>query len=212
MDDNVLWWRKKILEEAARSLKKNFFEVFVEDKKEDIPKRILELIPETASVGIGGSASVRELKIIEMLLARKQKLIYHAPDMTREEALRKRHEALSADCYLASPQAVSVDGKLVFIDMNANRSAAVSFGPQKVILVAGFNKITFDEQSALFRAKNIAAPINAKRLNLKTPCAETGFCADCNSEQRICRVVEIMHKKPASTEVVVILCREEFGY
>ncbi len=212
MDENVLWWRKKILEKTARSLEKNLFEVFVEDKKVDIPKRILDLIPPASSVGLGGSMSIRELKIIETLLEREQKLIYHTPNMTREESLKRRREALTSDYYLASPQAVSIDGKLVFIDMHANRSAAVSFGPRKVILVAGFNKISHDELSAVFRAKNIAAPINAKRLNVKTPCAQNGVCSDCESEQRICRVVEIMHKRPPSTDIAVILCPEDIGY
>ena len=132
--------------------------------------------------------------------------------MTKEEAGKSRIEAFTADFYLASPQAVTMDGKVIFLDHHANRSAAVSFGPGSVILPTGFNKIAFDESSGIFRAKNVAAPINCKRLNLKTPCAETGICTDCDSPSRICRVLEVMHKKPASIKVKIVLCVEEFGY
>lgn len=212
MDENILWWRGKILEKTAQALIKNQFEVFVEYSNEDVVKRVLTLIPADASVGIGGSMSVRELKLIERLTERSQKLIYHTPAMSKEEANKKRIEAMSSDIYLASPQAISIDGKVVFLDSNANRTAAVSFGPKGVLLIAGFNKITFDEQSAIFRAKNIAAPINAKRLNLNTPCAQTGFCANCDSPQRICRVLEVFYKRPISTPVTIVLSAQELGY
>ena len=212
MDENVLDWRKKICIKTASSLQSNGFEVYITDDKSDCLNKIVSLIPIDATVGIGGSMSLRELGLIEVLQKRSQRLVFHTPGMSRDEALAKRREALHSDIYLASPQSVTMDGKLIFLDSNANRSSAVSFGPRKVILVAGFNKITPDEASGIRRAKEVAAPINARRLNLKTPCVQTGICSDCNSVDRICRVLEIIMKRPAPTEINVILCLEDIGY
>lgn len=190
----------------------NGFAVDIADTVEEAAALALEAIPSGASVGLGGSMTTREMKLPEKLSRLGHEIITHRHGMSREEALAKRREALTADVYIASPQAVTLDGKLVFVDMHANRSAAVSFGPPKVLLVAGFNKITFDEAAGILRARNVAAPINARRLGRKTPCAETGLCSDCDSPERICRVVEVMLKKPGSTEIRVILCAADMGY
>jgi len=212
MDINILEWRKKILIKTSSALESNGFKAHPCENKTDCADKIISLISSDAVVGIGGSMSVRELGIIDILNQRGQKLVYHTPGMPREEALAKRREALLSDVYIASPQSVTIDGKLIFLDSNANRSSAVSFGPKKVILIAGFNKIAPDETSGIRRAKEIAAPINARRLNLKTPCVQTGMCSDCNSPDRICRVLEIIMKKPSPTEMDVVLCVEDLGY
>jgi len=212
MDENILAWRRIICRKAATALEANGFKVYITDDKNECAGQVISLIPDNAVVGAGGSMSIRELKIIESLQKRGQRLIYHTPGMTREESLSKRREALLADIYLASPQSVTLDGKLIFLDSNANRSSAVTFGPRRVILVAGFNKITPDEISGIKRAREVAAPINARRLNLKTPCVQTGLCSDCDSGDRICRVLEIIMKKPSPTEIDVVLCAEELGY
>lgn len=212
MDEHVIWWRKKILARTAKALEANGFTAAIADTLKEAAALAVDAVPAGSTVGLGGSMSVRELCLAEMLSSRGHSIITPIQGTSREDALAKRREALSADVYLASPQAVTVDGKLIFVDMHANRTAAVSFGPSKVVLVAGFNKIAFDEAAGIFRARNVAAPINVRRLGRKTPCAETGLCSDCNSDGRICRVVEIMLKKPGSTELRVILCAEDMGY
>ena len=212
MDENILAWRRVICRKVASALESNGFRVYITDDKNECAGKIISLIQEDATVGIGGSMSIRELKIIETLQERGQRLVYHTPGMTREESLAKRREALLSDVYLASPQSVTLDGKLIFLDSNGNRSSAVTFGPKRVILVAGFNKITPDEISGIKRAREVAAPINARRLNLKTPCVQTGLCSDCDSADRICRVLEIIMKKPSPTEIDVVLCADDMGY
>jgi hypothetical protein len=113
--------------------------------------------------------------------------------------------------FLASSNAVTEDGKLYNIDGTGNRVAAMTFGPKKVILVCGINKIVKDIDDAHRRAKERAAPMNARRLNTKTPCAETGECADCSSPQRICNVYTALVKKPSRTDITVLLVGEPLG-
>ena len=98
------------------------------------------------------------------------------------------------------------------MDGVGNRTSAMAFGPKKVVIVAGMNKVTQDLESALRRVKEVAAPMRAKSLNMETPCAETGVCSDCNVPQRICRVTTILHRKPMLTDVSVILIKEDLGF
>jgi hypothetical protein len=105
-----------------------------------------------------------------------------------------------------------MNGELVNIDGAGNRVNGTIFGPGKVIVVAGYNKIVEDVQEAIKRTKNVAAPMNAKRANLDVPCAKLGRCVDCNSPNRICRVVVIHERKPMLTNILIILVGEELGY
>jgi hypothetical protein len=116
------------------------------------------------------------------------------------------------DCFLCSANAVSLTGEIVNVDGIGNRVAAMAFGPKKVIVVAGMNKVRPTLESALARVREIAAPMRAKSLGMQTPCAETGLCADCNAPQRICRITTILHRRPMATEVMVMLVAEELGF
>jgi hypothetical protein len=119
---------------------------------------------------------------------------------------------MTSDLFLSSVNAITMDGELVNIDGMGNRVNATNFGPKKVILVAGYNKIVEDVQEAIKRIKNVTAPMNARRLNLEVPCAKLGKCADCNSPNRMCRIVVILEWKPTWTDMLVILVGEELGY
>jgi hypothetical protein len=105
-----------------------------------------------------------------------------------------------------------LNGELVNIDGSGNRVNSTVFGPGKVILVAGYNKIVGDVQEAIKRIRNVAAPINAKRLNVDVPCAKLAKCVDCNSPNRICRVVVIHERRPSLTDILIILVGEELGF
>jgi hypothetical protein len=119
---------------------------------------------------------------------------------------------LTCDLFLTSSNAVTLSGWLVNIDGNGNRVAALTFGPKKVIVVAGRNKLVDgDLTAAIHRVKNIAAPPNAKRLNCNTPCAKTGFCANCNSPDRICRIIHVMDRKPRVADLHVLIVNEDLG-
>ena len=108
--------------------------------------------------------------------------------------------------------AITMNGELVNIDGAGNRVNSTTFGPGKVIIVAGYNKIVEDVQEAVKRIKNVAAPINARRLNIDVPCAKLGKCVDCDSPNRICRVVMIHERRPSFTDMLIILVGEELGY
>ncbi len=113
---------------------------------------------------------------------------------------------------MASPNAITLDGRLIFVDKIGNRTAGMTFGPKKVIAVAGVNKIVADEKAGYERIRTYAAPVNAKRLKLETPCTKTGVCCDCDSPQRICGIAVTLWKKPAYTEYHIILVPEELGF
>lgn len=119
---------------------------------------------------------------------------------------------MASDLFLSSANAVTLNGELVNIDGIGNRVNSTTFGPGKVILVAGYNKIVEDVQEGIKRIKNVAAPLNARRLNIDVPCAKVGKCVDCNSPNRICRVLVILERKPSLTDIFVILVGEELGY
>ncbi|MHB8992658.1 MAG: lactate utilization protein, partial [Chloroflexota bacterium] len=122
-----------------------------------------------------------------------------------------RREALLADVFLTGTNAITMDGRLVTLDSNGNRSAAMLFGPRKTIVVAGANKVVPTLEEALDRAENLAAPANAKRLNCETPCTATGVCSDCDSRDRICKATVILHRKTRGLDVTVVLVGEDLG-
>lgn len=214
MDENIKKFNKLLLNKIAERLNRNGFEdVYVLDTKSDAVKKVLQLIPENSIVGIGGSMTVGELGLVEELSnGKKCKVVQHKQKMSIDERKGIWREAFSCDFYLASPQAISYDGKMFFIDKYGNRVSAVIFGPKKVILITGYNKLVPDLDTALWRIKNIAAVKNAIRLNINTSCVDAGKCMDCTSDDRICNVVTYLMKRPPATEYSIILVNDELGY
>lgn len=211
-DANILWFRNTLLERTARALKANGFRVEIATGVADARQMLLKEISPSETVGVGGSMTIEEIGIIPELLNRGIKVVTHTSGKEPAERLELRYQAVGASVYLSSPNAVTLDGKLLFIDHYGNRPAGMTFGPKKVIAVAGVNKITPDEETGWWRAKNVAAVINARRLGLKTPCTVVGYCSDCDSPERICRVFLKLEKKPKSTDYLIILVNEDLGY
>jgi len=212
-DEFVIWHRKLTLGNAVSSLEKNGFKsAWVETGAEAVQK-ILGLIPPGAVVGIPGSSTLKEINILEALKKRGNKILHHGePGLSEQEKRAIQRSAMTADVFLSGSNAITLDGKIVNIDGVGNRVSALSFGPQKTIVVAGINKIVENTDDALNRIKNIAAPINAKRYGLDTPCVKTGYCTDCDSPQRICNIINIISKKPKASDFHVILVNQELGY
>lgn len=206
------WYARLMLERAASALRRNGFEVSVVESKEEAREAVLSLVHEGATVGIGGSVTVRELGIIEELERRGCKVIHHWISAPPDELMRLRRQELTSDVFLTSVNAVTLDGKLVSVDGMGNRVAATAFGPQRVIIVAGRNKLTRNLEEALWRVRNVAAALNARRLGVETPCARLGYCIDCDSPARICRVVLILERRPTGAEYDVVLVNEELGF
>jgi L-lactate utilization protein LutB len=199
------------IKRTLAALEKNGFQTFFASTRSEALEKVLSLIPSNAKVGIGGSVTLREINLIDALTARGNTVLQHWQQPEEKVAIIMR-EQLKSDVFLASSNAVTEDGKLINIDKAGNRVAAMIFGPQKVILVIGMNKIVKDVDEGIKRAKNVAAPMNARRLGAKTPCTITGVCIDCDTQDRVCGVITIMEKKPSRSDISVILVGEELGF
>ena len=197
---------------VAALVKNNFTATYCKTGPEAVEK-ILDQIPANASVGIGGSWTVMQLGLLDKLAVRGNEVLNHSkPGLTPVEAAAIRIRQLTSDVFLTGTNAVTLDGKLVNTDGVGNRVAAMIFGPKKVILVVGINKIVKDVEAAEERIKLYAAPINNKRLNRPNPCTTTGECMDCKGDTRICNITTIMKKKPLLTDIHVFVVGEKLGF
>ncbi len=167
---------------------------------------------DATTVGFGGSVTLGEMGLYDSLGAHNTVWSHHVAT-TREESLYIQRQARDADVYLSSVNGIGVGGEIVNIDGNCNRVASILWGHRKVYLIVGVNKITPDLESAVHRARHVAAPKNAQRLHKNTPCAQKGDrCYDCQSPERICRGVSILLTKPSAASYEVILIDEVLGY
>lgn len=200
-------------EQTRESLHKNDFEAFVVENRAEAADQVLELIEPEATVGVPGSVTIRELGLLEALEDRGNQVVHHwLAGISDEERRELRIQQLNSDVLLTGTNALTLHGQLVNIDGTGNRVASMVFGPRKVIVVAGANKLCDDLDGAVQRVKRVAAPINALRLGLDTPCARTGYCVDCTAAQTICAITVIIDKRPSQTEFAVVLVPEELGY
>lgn len=201
-----------MLEDTAAALKKNGFEAMVFEDGPSAIRHILALVGSGKKVGMGGSMTVQALGLPEALKKAGNEIITHAPGMSEDERMTTWLKAQAADFYLASPQAITAKGEMLFLDGNGNRAAAVIYGPGRVVLIAGANKIAGTMEEGLWRTRNVAAIANNIRLKKNNPCVKTGKCEDCASPERICNVLTTLLKKPRVTNYTVILINEELGY
>ena len=200
------------LVKAQQALEKHGIRTRIVATAAEAKQIILEEVQSGQKVGIGGSRTIESLDVVPELEAKGCPIYWHWRAQTPDEVMELRRGQLTSDVFLASSNAVTEDGRLVNIDGVGNRVAAMIFGPTKVILVCGQNKVVPDLEAALNRIHNVAAPQNAKRLNTGTPCGVTGRCYDCQSPGRMCSVTTIIERRPHKTELEVILVREDLGY
>jgi len=181
---------------------------------EQAKKEILDMIPEGATVYRCGSMTATNMGLWEEIrkLHGVKLIDPYVSGLDREESLKLRYEGLTADIMIASTNAITLDGRLVNLDGMGNRVAAMAFGPKKVILVVGMNKVVPDLESAIARVKHYAAPVNAIRLNMETPCVKTGLCTDCRSPQKICNIWSIIEGQLVKGRIHVKLIGENLGY
>ena len=172
-------------------------------------QKALELIPEGSSIAMGGAMSANEIGLVDALKNGNYNFI------DRDKAVDKRAAMLAAydaDIFLSSANAMTDDGIMINIDGNANRVSAIAQGPKKVIFIVGMNKITSDVDSAMKRARNVAAPINAQRFGLSTPCSKTGSCMNCKSPDTICCQFLITRFSRHKDRIHVILVNDNLGF
>lgn len=213
MDPIKQWWVEERVKKAIEKLEAHEFKAIFVRTKEEAIQEIWKYVTPKQKIGVGGSLTIRNLGIMEQLEAQGHTIYDHwKPGLPKEKVLEIRRAQMTSDLFLGSVNAITLSGELINIDGVGNRVNSINFGPGKVILVAGYNKIVEDVQEGLHRVKNVAAPLNAKRLNIDVPCAKLGKCVDCNSPNRICRVTMIHERKPSLTDMLIILVGEELGY
>lgn len=197
---------------VAEALNKRHFEAYYCPDRAAALEKILELIPQDHVVSWGGTATVDELGVKEALRQRGQAVIDRDTAKAAQERQQMLKQALTCDTFLMGSNAISADGQLVNIDGTGNRVAALCFGPTQVVVVAGMNKVAGDLDGAMRRAREVAAPMNAQRFPLKTPCVANGLCGDCKGPDSICaQIVTTRLCKPAG-RIKVVLVGEDLGF
>lgn len=211
------------LKKTAEALEKNSMTAFVVKNKEEAAQKVLSLIEKGNVIASGGSMTLKECGIIDMIKSPDYTYL-DRNSVSPEEISEIYIKSFSADVYLSSANAITENGELYNVDGNSNRVAAIAYGPKSVIIVAGYNKIVRDLEDAAARVKKIAAPANTIRLNCDTYCAKTGECAaydkslcaemtcGCSSDERICCNYLISAKQRHKGRIKVILVAESLGY
>lgn len=213
------------IEKVVENLKKNKMQAIFAETKQDALKIVKEMLFEKAVITWGGSMSVIECGIDELLRDKKYNFMDRGrPGITPDEQQECFKASIGADFFFCSANAVTENGELVNVDGLANRISSIAFGPKKVVMIVGVNKIVPDLKSAFLRVKKIAAPKNCVRLNKNTPCAKLGHCVSllnndnpdfaegCNCDDRICCDYMISAMQRQKDRVVVVLVNEDLGY
>jgi hypothetical protein len=207
------WLGRKRGERCVKNLSARGFDAHLASSAKAATTFVLGLVGDCETFGLGGSETIRGLGLLEELRAMGKTLYDHwVPGLTPEELQEIRLLQGRCDCFLCSVNAVSIQGELVSVDGIGNRVSAMTFGPRRVIVVAGSNKIVPDLEAAIRRVHEVAAPMRARSLGLETPCAETGVCVDCQSVRRICNITTILHRKPLLTDISVVIVNQELGF
>ncbi len=213
MNPVVTWHAAALGEGLVKALKKNGFDAHYVETPEQANAKILSYVKAGTRVGFGGSMTLDALGIKAKLKEAGAVLLDHnAPGLTDAQRKETRLSQLTCDLFMSSANAATLEGDLVNVDGNGNRVAALSFGPTKTVVVVGVNKIVADLDEAFARIEQYASPMNNKRLDKTNPCVKTGVCMDCDADSRICRIYQIIRRKPAASDFTVIVVGEQLGY
>ena len=213
MNENIKWVNEKKIEKTINNLKKNNINGYYVKDNDELINLIKDIAKEGEVVSVGGSMSLFESKVIELLRSgRYEFLDRYKKDLTQEDIKEIYRKSFFADTYFASANAITEDGKIFNVDGNGNRVAAILYGPDKVVLIVGVNKIVKNIEQAVARNRSISGPANAKRLNLSTPCIKTGQCMECNIEDRICCEYTVIKRQRNPKRMHVIFINDTLGF
>jgi L-lactate utilization protein LutB len=213
MGDVNEWYIDEMLSRTVASLERNGFKTIRASNRKEALQWLLSTIPVEAKIGVGGSVTLRDIGIVEALRQRGNIIYEHwKSGLSSDERREVMRNQLTSDVFLASSNAVTEMGELVNIDNAGNRVASMIFGPSQVILAVGVNKIVKDLAAGLVRVRNVAAPMDCKRIGRKTPCVRTGKCEDCDSPDRLCRALTIIERPPSRSRITVLLVKEPLGF
>ena len=202
---------EKQAETIIKHLQKRGMEGYYCADSKSAVQKALSLIPEGSTVTWGGSESIKECGLMEALKDAPV-TIWDRKDVKPEDMKAFYLKAFSANVYLMSSNAITLDGQLVNIDGTGNRIAALTYGPDRVVLIVGMNKVCPDLESAITRVHNVAAPPNCMRLNIENPCTKDGICHNCLSPTKICNMLHVMHFNRFPGRIQVVLVGEQLGY
>ena len=208
MDTNIMKRNECLAKTVIKGLESRNMSGYYAASKEEALKQALELIPEESTIAMDGCVSAREIGLVEAL----EKGNYNYLDRSKMSPRESLMAAYDADIFLSSANAVTNDGILINIDGNSNRVSCIAQGPRKVVFIVGINKVCSDLDSAMKRARNVAAPVNAQRFDLNIPCRETGKCFDCKSMDTICCQFLITRFSRHTDRIHVILVNDTLGY
>ena len=196
----------------VKNLKSRHFDAYYCDNAQEALEKALDLIPEGASIGWGGTVSATQIGLLDAIRQGNYQAIGRDGCQTPEEKEEAARKALFADVFITGANAMSIDGQMVSIDGTGNRVAAIIYGPKKVIVITGMNKVCDTLDEAIRRARTVASPMNMQRFLRDTPCAVTGTCADCKSEACICnQILVTRHCRPIG-RIQYIVVGEDLGY
>ena len=210
------YWKLR-LDDVKKELEANNFEAYVASDAEEAKKLVLEAILPSLkpqSISWGGSMTFASSGLYRALKDRQDLEVLDTFDkgLSADEMMERRRRALLVDLFISGTNAITDSGQLVNLDMIGNRIGGITFGPRFVVVLAGRNKIVSDLKEGIFRVKNYVAPVNAMRLDKKTPCTKTSFCEECKSPDRICNTWTITEKSYPKGRVKVILINQELGF
>jgi L-lactate utilization protein LutB len=213
MDNNLKFVIDARIKRTMESLEKNNISAYRVENEEEALNKIGELIPEGSTIGIGGSMTLFEIGAIDYIRKGNYNVLdRYKEGLTPAEMKEIFRKGFFADAFLTSSNAVTESGELYNVDGNGNRVAAMLFGPDKVIVVVGINKLVKDIEEAALRVEETAAPANNVRLNKTNPCTKIGHCMDCSSEGRICNEYTVIRRQGAKGRLHVIIVNKELGY
>jgi L-lactate utilization protein LutB len=210
----------KKIEKTIENLKRNNIEAFYAETSADAVTLVEEMLSEGETISCGGSVTLAESGVFALMQSGKYNFLDRSLAKSPQETAEIYRKTFYADTFLTSANAITENGELINVDGNCNRIAAITFGPKRVIVIVGKNKLVGDVNEGFYRVKTVAAPKNAQRLGLSTPCAKLGHCikkdeapsAGCDSEQRICVNYVISGRQRVADRVKVIIVNENLGY
>jgi len=207
------WRYEAIGKSACEALKRNGFDARFVGTGAEALEVVASFMKRGTTVGFGGSKTIEAIGAQERARAVGAVVLdHHAPGLDQARKLEVLRAQLSCDLFVSSSNAVTLEGDIVNVDGNGNRVAALTFGPKKTVVVVGANKIVRDLDEALVRLETVASPMNNKRLERPNPCTVTGSCEDCKGETRICRVYQILRRRPSLSDFTVVVVGESLGF
>jgi len=211
MSDPKKKYYQKRGELLVKNLRSRHYDAYYCDSKELALEKALELIPKGATVGWGGAMSAKQIGLLDAMNNGEYNAIDRDKTSSPEERKMAMKNCLLADVFITGANALSMDGQMVNIDGNGNRVAAIVYGPESIVVIAGMNKVMDTLEAAMIRARTVAAPMNKQRFALQTPCEITGTCGDCKSEGCICNQILVTRNSKPAGRIKVILVGEDLG-